>query len=518
MAINQRKAGAILSYVHLFLSNTISLLYTPLALRLLGQSQYGLFGTASSVTAYLGLLGFGIGGAYIRWNMKYRAENDVEGERRLNGVFFTIFAILSALTLIVGLGLTIASPWIVKNTFTTQEQMDLQMIILLNVINMTLNLFLTPVMGCIQAYEKFFVYRIITIANAVLTPVLNIILLYMGGKAVALSVATLVLSLINYIFYYMYARKKLNMRFSFKGFKFSEFKEIIVFSSFIFLNSITDLITNSTDNILISALIGASAVAVYSVGRNFSNYFGSFSSGVSSVFAPKVYDIVWKTDDNNLLDELFLKVGRVQFIICSLILLGYISVGDTFISIWAGEDYGDSYWIGLLLLLGAYIPLFQNVGIEIQKAKNKHKFRSVVFFLIALGNIGLTIPFINIFEKYWNSGGVGAAFATFLCLLLGQGVIMNIYYHKAIGLNMFKFWKGILAMVPGMMVPVALCVAIEIFIPLDTVWKFLYAVIVITVTYIVSVWFLSMNAYERDLLRKPVVNLVSKIKRTVIRK
>ena len=73
--------------------STIALIYTPFALRMLGQSQYGLFGTASSFTNYLSLLSLGIGGAYIRWNAKYRAENDVEGERRLNGMYFTMFSI-----------------------------------------------------------------------------------------------------------------------------------------------------------------------------------------------------------------------------------------------------------------------------------------------------------------------------------------------------------------------------------------------------------------------------------------
>lgn len=42
MKLNQRKTGAILTYVQIILSNTISLIYTPFALRMLGQSQYGL--------------------------------------------------------------------------------------------------------------------------------------------------------------------------------------------------------------------------------------------------------------------------------------------------------------------------------------------------------------------------------------------------------------------------------------------------------------------------------------------
>ena len=38
--MNQRKIGTILSYVQIIVSNTISLIYTPYMLRMMGQSEY----------------------------------------------------------------------------------------------------------------------------------------------------------------------------------------------------------------------------------------------------------------------------------------------------------------------------------------------------------------------------------------------------------------------------------------------------------------------------------------------
>lgn len=48
MKINQLKAGAILSYISLFIGNIVSVLYTPLMIRLLGQSEYGTLNLALS--------------------------------------------------------------------------------------------------------------------------------------------------------------------------------------------------------------------------------------------------------------------------------------------------------------------------------------------------------------------------------------------------------------------------------------------------------------------------------------
>ena len=78
MALNQRKAGSILSYIYIFLSNTISLIYTPIMLGILGQSEYGLIGTANSITSYLSLLSMGIGASYVRFNAQARATGDKE--------------------------------------------------------------------------------------------------------------------------------------------------------------------------------------------------------------------------------------------------------------------------------------------------------------------------------------------------------------------------------------------------------------------------------------------------------
>ena len=38
----QRKSGAILSYVSIILATLVQLIYTPFLIRMLGQSEYGL--------------------------------------------------------------------------------------------------------------------------------------------------------------------------------------------------------------------------------------------------------------------------------------------------------------------------------------------------------------------------------------------------------------------------------------------------------------------------------------------
>lgn len=64
--MNELKAGAILNYIAICLNMVVGLIYTPFMLRMLGQSEYGLYSLASSVIAYLAVLDLGFGNAIIR--------------------------------------------------------------------------------------------------------------------------------------------------------------------------------------------------------------------------------------------------------------------------------------------------------------------------------------------------------------------------------------------------------------------------------------------------------------------
>ena len=505
--MNQRKMGTVLSYLHILLSNTISIIYTPYMLRMMGQSEYGLFGTANSFISYLSILSFGIGGAYIRFNARCRAAGDREGEKQLNGMFLTVFSFLSILVLIGGVGCIVLAEELVEESFTASELYKLRIILMILVFNMMITFICNVVMMALQAYEKYIVLRIVSLISCIVTPVANVIALRMGGRAVAITAISLTISVACYLFYFFYARKAIKMEFSFRGFRKDVLKEIFIFSGFLFLNSITDQITFSTDNIVLSALKGTGAVAVYTVGSNFNNYFQQFSSAVSSVFAPSVNMIVARNEGNKALDEIFIRVGRVQFYVMSLVLIGYLSIGRDFVRLWAGENYGDAFYIGLMLMLSVFVPAFQNVGLEIQKAKNMHKARSVVYFLIALANVALTIPF----AKWW--GGIGAALATMATTFFGYVVFMNYYYGKHIGLDIPGFWKSIASILPGYLLPVAVGFWINRCWILDSYADILGAAAVISIAFAASVWKFSMNDYEKNMVRGPVQTIISRRKR-----
>ena len=100
--INQKKAGVMLSYTSEIIKIATGLVYTPIMLRLLGKSEYGLYQLVYSVVSYLSLLSLGFGSSYIRFYSKRKVDKDDEGIAKLNGLFLMVFSIMSFVAIICG--------------------------------------------------------------------------------------------------------------------------------------------------------------------------------------------------------------------------------------------------------------------------------------------------------------------------------------------------------------------------------------------------------------------------------
>jgi O-antigen/teichoic acid export membrane protein len=284
-------------------------------------------------------------------------------------------------------------------------------------------------------------------------------------------------------------------------------KEMTVFSSFIFINLIIDQINWNVDKFILGRFRGTITVAVYGLAAQLNTYYLSIASTVSSVFIPRVHRLVASTNDNIALTELFTRIGRIQFILLSLISTGLIFFGRPFISLWAGDNYDGSYSIALLLILPATIPLIQNIGIEIQRAKNMHQFRSWIYFFIALANLLVSIPLAKAY------GGIGAAIGTAASLIIGNGFIMNWYNHVKVGLDMKYFWKQIMSFIPALLAPVGIGLILINFVNLYRISNLLIFGAAYVIAFIASMWFFGMNKYEKDLFGKPAIRIIKRIRK-----
>lgn len=504
MKISQRKAGVALSYAGELVKILVSLIYTPIMLRLLGQSEYGLYQLVYSVVAYLSLLSLGFGSSYLRFYSRYKAQKDEDSVAKLNGMFMLIFCSISIICVLCGLVMIGNIRGIFGTGLTESEYATAKVLMGLLIINLAMT-FPNSVFNCsITAHEKFLFQKLLILLQNLFSPFLTLPLLIMGYGSIGMVSVTTFLTFALLISNMFYCFRKLHIRFAFRGLQISLLKEMWVFTFFIFLNQIIDQINWSVDKFLLGRFAGTTAVALYGVGGQINTLYLQFSSSVSNVFVPKVNRIVAETNDNDQLTKLFTKVGRIQFMVLGLILSGFIFFGIPFVKIWAGSEYGASYAVALLLIIPVTVPLIQNLGIEIQRAKNMHKARAVVYLAIAIANVLISIPLIKLM------GSAGAALGTAISLVAGNVIFMNWYYHARIGMNMIYFWKEIAKFIPALIAPCVVGFFIMKFANITGLVQLAAFAIVYTVIYAFSMYFLGMNSEEKQLIIGPVRRILRK--------
>lgn len=502
MKFNQLKVGAVLSYISMGLGYIVSIIFTPIMLRLLGQSEYGLYNLVSSVVAYLGVLNFGFGSAYLRYFSRYKSQDDRENISNLNGMFLIIFSVIGLIAVIAGTILTINIDIIFGPKLTNVELSRAKVLMMILVLNIAISFPNIVFTSNITANERFIFYKLVQLVKIVTNPFIVLPVLLLGYGSIGMVLSTTALNIIIEIANALYCVKTLKMKFTFNNFDLSLMREMTIFSSFIFINLLIDQINWNVDKFILGRFHGTVSVAIYGLAAQLNSYYLSISTAISSVFIPRIHKLVAIQTNNYELTLLFTRIGRIQFIMLSLISSGLIFFGRPFINMWAGENYDTAYPIALLLIIPVTIPLIQNIGIEIQQAKNMHQFRARIYFFIALVNIGMSIPLSKTY------GGVGAAFGTAFSLFIGNGILMNWYYHNRIGLDIKFFWKQIINFLPALIIPTIYGIIISIIFNLYDFKIFIVCGFFYVVFFVISMWKFGMNQYERDLFGKPIKKFI----------
>ena len=186
------------------------------------------------------------------------------------------------------------------------------------------------------------------------------------------------------------------------------------------------------------------------------------------------------------------------FIILSFILCEFILIGQDFIGIWAGAGYEQAYFIVLLVMIPLTVPLMQNMGITILQAKNMHQFRSVIYIFIAILNVLVSIPLSK------KLGGIGCALATGVSMIIGNIIIINIYYYKKVKIDIPRFWLEIMKLSIPAVLSLGITLVIKYFIVVNGLLNMVVTSIVFMTLFIPMLWGIGMNNNEKELFVEPI--------------
>lgn len=502
------KKGVVLNYVNLALSSLIPFFYTPIMLELLGQEEYALYKLSGSITGYLSLISLGLGSAITRYLIKARVENGDEDERKVLGLFVMIFRVIAVLTLIVGGVLSLGVSYWYDHSLDPLQLQKVEILIFILACNTAINFLASPYISVVNAYEKFVFLQTMSIFATCAGPILNLIALYMGFASVGLAISSLIATIIFRIIYYLYVRRSMSIRPIFAKAPTGLVKDILTFSFWVFVSNIVSHLYGTTDTVLMGAIpdLAIVGVAVYSVGELFTAITNSLNAGISSLLIPKANKMVFEGATNLEITNTAIRMGRLQLYLIALIVSGFVAFGQPFIHFYLGEEYADSYFVAILVMMPNIIPLIQSFCLNVLMARNKNRFRALLYLSLAIFNAIGTWFMLHI----W--GPIGAAFMTGLSFFLGHGLIMNWYYHTQLNIDIIKFWREV---GPILIIPALLTIgtlSLYSIINFYSIVNLGIGIILYTILYIILNWTMVMSQYERNVFFEPFSQIINKFR------
>lgn len=439
MAVNQRRAGAVLSYVALVVNAVTTFIYTPLILSFLTASEYGVYQLIGSIIAYLGVMDMGLSTTLSRFYVEAKVKEDEARVENLLAMAMVIYMVLTVLSVVVGIAFYLLLPVLFGQSFTSGELELAHQMMLLVLLNCVVVLPGNYFLAVINANERFVFARTLRIARYLLQLAGVIAVLELGQGAMGVLAVQVALNFLADVAYIAYYRGKLHVKAKLHHWDKRLLLHIFSFSGYLLLNMVFDQVFWKTGQVVLGAVVSAAAVGVYGIATQLiTSGYMEVSSGVTSVFLPKLTAMSAKTDDMTEINGLFNRIGHIQALLVWGICAGFAAIGQEFIFVWAGPEYGEAFWATLILMLGLNVSLVQNLGISVLQAKDRQGFRAIVYIVIAVLDLLVSIPVSAEF------GVIGCAVTAAAFLFVGTGPIMNWYYHAKIGIDIPEFWREVL--------------------------------------------------------------------------
>lgn len=426
--------GVLISYLNVLISIIYGFVSVPILLKALGKSEYGVYSTIASLIGYMSIMDFGIHNVLVRYLTKYRVQKDRKAYENLLAVSLVIYSAISGILFVIGYYMYQNLGSAFGNSFSVQELEIARKIFWIVLLDLILSLPGAIFQCVINAEEHFIFGRSVLGIKQIAKLVLVIAVAELGGKSFALVCTVFALNISVIICQALYAWTRLHMRIHLYEWKWKYIYSLFVYTFFVFIASVADQILWKLDSVILGMKVSAEVVAVYAVAMNLVTIYKKFSGAVSGIFLPRATAMSITDSSEEASVRLMTKVGVIQFLILSLALIGFGIVGQEFLLVWLGDGYEEVYVIFLILAFSLMIPSCQSIGINILEARNKHKFRAVVCCILAVVNGVFTYLVV---PKY---GMIGAASCTAGAVILGQVLILNIYYKVALHLNIVKFF------------------------------------------------------------------------------
>lgn len=374
-----------------FISKASLYIFTPLYIRLLSKSEYGLYNNFLAWQSVLLIifsfnLSSSINTAYI----------DYKNKNKFNG-FITTISIASIILPLILMIIILLYNTIFIDVFGLELK---YLIILLSYLTFgnTLTIFQIEQMTIFN----YKIASLLTITVSISSVITTLLLLYfIDDKLLAILIGNTVITVFVSLFLTIYIIHKN------RKIKYEYFKYAFIYSLPLIPHLISTSILNTSGRIMISKYCGNEKAALFSLIYTISMVLMLIVSSINKAWIPWFFK---KLSNDNIID-IQIAIGRIFPFIC-LSTLGICLIGPEIVFIIGGSEYMQSINLLPAIVLHCFIFYVYTLYVNIEFYNKKTVGIALATITIAIINILLNYIFIIFFDY------IAVAYATFISSLL----------------------------------------------------------------------------------------------------
>ena len=401
--------GIYFNYIHKAAAGLFIFLITPIMLKNIGQSAYGVWAILYAVFGYFMMLDIGFNTAIAKYTAEHLA---LDKKETLNRIVSSVFMVLLGIGFLIVLICIGVAPLFVKYfKIPADLHHETKIAFLIMGINTAFVLISGLYANIIYGLQRVDIWQKYCTIQIATNALLIMFLLHMGTGLIGISISYVLSTLLVFILYIYFLRVNnygIVVKPSF--FDLKTLKEISPYSVRTFILASCGRILYYTDYIVIGFFLGAASVAPYEITYKLCFYATFIFSPISTSVFPQ-FSSLYSTGNYEALGRLYLRIAKLSLAIMMPVGIFLILFGSSFIKLWVGgENFAGSNVLMVLVLMAFMHALGTPSGLLLQGiGKNV----GLIYMIILDAILNLTLSVILIQKM----GILGVALGTLIAHL-----------------------------------------------------------------------------------------------------
>lgn len=383
----------------------VSIYTTRVVLNVLGIEDYGIYNVVCGFVAMFGFLNTSLSNGIQRF---YNFEYAKGGNEGMKKVFQTAIVIQLLLAIFLSIIVEVIGIWYINSKMIIPDDRILaaNWIFQFSVISLIFVILQVPFSASILAHERMDFYALVSIIDVLLKLGIVLLLPFLtGDKLIIYGVLQLLVSVLNFLFYYVYSKNTFREMVFEKSFHRDIFKSISTFSGWNVFATFAWMMQGQGVNMVINLFLGAIVNAARGVSGQIQSAIQGFCENLVVAFRPQ---LVQSYAEGNLkrTEHMMFSMSKIMYILFFMFALPICVEIDYILNIWLGENV-PKYTSGFtILILVSMLPRnFTMAFAQVVHATGElSRFQIITAVIVLLtlpaSYVALKLGF-NVMSVYW---------------------------------------------------------------------------------------------------------------------